>query len=365
MEAESKWWVHYWPHALVIKRHDRYIACLGAFLGMFLAEWVSKYFLHTINPWFVAPMGASAVLLFAVPASPLAQPWSIMGGNLISALVGVSCARWVPDAGMAISFAVAISIALMMQFRCLHPPSGAIALTAVLGGPSIHNMGYQFVIQPVLFNSIILTLIAIGFNNLFKRSYPHRIYHSVSHATEDRPAIERTGVSRADLHAVLEEKGELFDINEEDLQEILHLAEVRAHRRHIGNLLCMDFMARDVVSIQFDEYCMAAYEKINRNHISALPVLDADQKLAGIITLHDLLTAKITENEVRTKVWQIMSHPVQVVKPNDSISDLIFPLSNTGIHQMPVVNEVGNVVGMVTQSDLIAALFYSQIDKPT
>src|SRR5450830_1606221 len=82
--------------------------------------------------WLIAPMGASAVLLFAVPASPLAQPWSIIGGNLVSALVGVSYAKLVAEPALAAALAIALAIACMFALRCIHPPSGAVALTAVL-----------------------------------------------------------------------------------------------------------------------------------------------------------------------------------------------------------------------------------------
>ncbi len=84
-------------------------------------------------PALVAPMGASAVLLFAVPSSPLAQPWSILGGNIAAALVGVTTALLITDPFLASAVAIGVAIAAMMTLRCLHPPSGAIALTAVLG----------------------------------------------------------------------------------------------------------------------------------------------------------------------------------------------------------------------------------------
>ncbi|VEA74072.1 HPP family [Serratia rubidaea] len=90
--------------------------------------------LGSVNLWFVAPMGASAVLLFAVPASPLAQPWSIVGGNLVAALIGVSCGKLIGDPGLACGVAACLAIGVMFKLRCLHPPSGAVALTAILGG---------------------------------------------------------------------------------------------------------------------------------------------------------------------------------------------------------------------------------------
>jgi len=73
-------------------------------------------------------MGASSVLLFAVPASPLAQPWSIVGGNFVSALVGIGCAHWIPDPALAATLAVGLAIIAMFQLRCLHPPGGAMGM---------------------------------------------------------------------------------------------------------------------------------------------------------------------------------------------------------------------------------------------
>ncbi len=86
-----------------------------------------------INAWYIAPMGASSVLLFAVPASPLAQPWNMVVGNIIAGIIGVSCALYIPNLTEAFSIAVALSIFLMMTTDSLHPPSGAVAITAVLG----------------------------------------------------------------------------------------------------------------------------------------------------------------------------------------------------------------------------------------
>jgi CBS domain-containing membrane protein len=107
---------------IAASRRERIKSCIGALIGLFLTEWICRHFLQGFNPWFVAPMGASAVLLFAVPASPLAQPWSIIGGNLVAATVGVACARWIPEPGLAAGVAVAVAIALMFQLAaCTRP----------------------------------------------------------------------------------------------------------------------------------------------------------------------------------------------------------------------------------------------------
>src|SRR5690606_34695683 len=115
--------------------------------------------------WLIAPMGASSVLLFAVPSSPLAQPWSVIAGNTIAALIGVSCAKVVGQPILAAGLAASLAIAAMFAFRFIHPPSGAVALTAVLGGPAVYELGYGFVLVPVALNSVLLLLTALVFNN--------------------------------------------------------------------------------------------------------------------------------------------------------------------------------------------------------
>ena len=85
------WLRSFVPAPLTGSRRDLWLGSVGAGIGLLITEWISHQALGSSNPWFIAPMGASAVLLFAVPASPLAQPWSIVGGNVMAALVGVAC----------------------------------------------------------------------------------------------------------------------------------------------------------------------------------------------------------------------------------------------------------------------------------
>src|SRR5438552_16536915 len=133
---------------------ERLRSCTGAAIGIVLTGLLSAAVLGASAAaiWLIAPMGASAVLLFAAPASPLAQPWSLVGGNVIAALVGVTCAKLIDQPLAAATAAIFFAIGLMFVLRCLHPPSGAVALTAVLGGPAVHAIGYGFVLAPVLLN---------------------------------------------------------------------------------------------------------------------------------------------------------------------------------------------------------------------
>ena len=150
------------PHALPVARRHIVLGSIGAGTGLAVTSMFSHWLLGEVNLWFIAPMGASAVLLFGVPSSPLAQPWSIVGGNVLSALIGVTVGMLVPDAALACGLAAALAIAGMYFLRCLHPPGGAVALTAILGGAGVHSEGYHFVLTPVLLNSLMLALLAAG-----------------------------------------------------------------------------------------------------------------------------------------------------------------------------------------------------------
>jgi CBS domain-containing membrane protein len=146
-------------------------AAVGAFMGIAacgFAAWMSPS-ATTVGPLLVAPLGASAVLLFTTPASPMARPWAILVGNTLSATIGVTCALCLAEPVTACATALALSLAMMFLLRCIHPASGAIALTAILGGPDIHNLGYAFALVPVASTSLTLVLAATAYNWLVGR----------------------------------------------------------------------------------------------------------------------------------------------------------------------------------------------------
>lgn len=210
---------------------DRLAACGGAAVGISLTAFITMLALGASPAviWLVAPMGASAVLVFAVPASPLAQPWPVIGGNIISALVGVAVAVLVPSAALASGLAVGGAILIMSLLRCLHPPGGAAALTAVIGGPAVAAAGWSFAFVPVGLNALILALTGLAFHRLTRHSYPHR----------PEPATNMSGLDLTphpeDLDAALTDLGETFDISREDLEMLL--TRVRTHaaaRRNLG-----------------------------------------------------------------------------------------------------------------------------------
>lgn len=365
MQLIFVWLRGFVPAPLTASRREIWLGVLGAGLGLCSTELLSRLALGEFNPWFIAPMGASAVLLFAVPASPLAQPWSIIGGNFVSALIGVTCAYELGHTGLAAGAAGALAIGAMFALRCLHPPGGAVALTAVLGGPAISQLGFHYALWPVALNSSLLLLVALVFNNLAGRRYPHHPPPQPHpHRTADLPPSARLGFNKEDLHAALASQGELLDISEEDLEQILTRAQLQASRRKFGEVLCRDIMSRDVVHVGPRDSTDEAWARLALHKVKALPVVEDDLTLVGIVSLHDFFIGhsapdprKLPTMSTARYVEEIMTAKVRAARPDQPMVDLVSLFSDGGLHHMPVVDHQNKVVGMITQSDVVAALF--------
>ncbi|MEP9379597.1 HPP family protein [Aquabacter sp. CN5-332] len=369
------------PGLAPVSTAERLRAGIGALIGLVITGFATRLALgpDSAVPLLIAPMGASSVLLFAVPSSPLAQPWSIIGGNLVAALVGVTAARLVPDPFLAAGLAGGIAIGLMLLLRCLHPPSGAVALTAVLGGEAVHTLGYGFVLSPVLLNSFLLLATALAYNALTGRQYP-AVAHAPARENRDPPPSARLGFSDTDLDAALKQYDRLLDVSREDLEQVLRLAEVRAYARRSGEITCADIMSRDVTAVPPEASMREALNLMRGHHVKALPVTTDDAKVVGIVTQSDLLDkatwgasgprvsfGQRLRHVVRLarapqgSVQEIMSVHVQSARPETPIADLVPLMADGGHHAVPVVDANDQLAGIVTQSDLIAALFRDRL----
>ena len=164
----QKLWNRIGPHPASPNHKEHVLAAFGALAAIGLIAGLNLILtgsLITSLP-LVAPMGASAVIVFCLPQSPLARPWNVVIGNVASALVGVMCARFIPQIEIAAALAVFAAISGMALSRSLHPPGGAVALTAVLSGAPIKDLGFAFAFNPVFLSSLTLVLAAIGFHSL-------------------------------------------------------------------------------------------------------------------------------------------------------------------------------------------------------
>ena len=200
---------------------------LGASIGIAIAGVLTDLLVGSASamPFLVAPIGASAVLVFAVPASPLARPWSVTGGNIISAMIGSAIAHVLPASALGASLAVGAAIAAMSLLRCLHPPGGACALTAVLVGPGTFAEALALVVAPVVINSLILVVCAVLVNRTQGRSYPHKA-DAVRHPP---PPPITPQLTEADFDAVLSDYGEVLDISRKDLEMLYRDLARRAY----------------------------------------------------------------------------------------------------------------------------------------
>jgi CBS domain-containing membrane protein len=389
MNTALRWLQGFVPAPMPVHKVERLRSFCGAFLGIFLTGIVSTLAVGATPalPLLIAPMGASTVLLFGVPASPLAQPWSIIGGNLVSALIGVTCVKFFGGQPVfAAALAIALSVAAMFALRCVHPPSGAVALTAVLGGPVIHAQGYHFVLSPVGLNSVLLLLVALLFNNATRRRYPHapHLDHANKHHTADVPPSDRLGFTPEDMDAALKEFDEVLDVSRDDLEQLFLQTKMHAYRRRFGEITCADIMSHDLVTLEFGTTLEDAWAMFRDHHIKALPVIDRARHVIGIVTLFDFLKhADVkeykgfdgkfrqfinrtlrTHTEKPEVVGQIMTPQVKTAHLSTHIVELVPLLSDLGLHHIPIVDKEQRLMGIVTQSDLIAALYRGRVDDP-
>ena len=154
---------------------ERWRSVFGAFIGLMLVITLAKYLgeLSGIDEWLMASLGASALLVFALPQSPMAQPWAVIAGNTLSALIGISCFHLIGEPLLALPAAAALSILGMFVLRCLHPPAAAVALITVLG----HITHYRYAVFPVMVDSVLLVLAGAAYSNLTGKRYPNRPPH--------------------------------------------------------------------------------------------------------------------------------------------------------------------------------------------
>jgi CBS domain-containing membrane protein len=355
------------PGRNTVDARERLRAVAGAAIGLLITALLCRWMAEAVDVsiWLIAPMGASAVLVFAVPASPLAQPWSVIVGNTLSTLVGIACVHWIPDAAWAAALAVGAAIGLMFATRSLHPPGGAAALLAVL----THTDHFSAALFPTLANSLLLVVAGVAYNTFTGRRYPH--------VQVVRPPSADARFSQADIDAVLARYNQVLDISRDDLESLIQQTELESYKRRLGTLHCGDIMSRDPVSVEFGTPLQEAWMLMTQRRIKALPVTDRTRRVVGIVTqadffrlldlehhegiagkLRDLIRA--TRTVVSNKpevVGQIMTRQVRVASADRPVVDLVPLFSEGGHHHIPIIDGERRLVGMITQSDFVRALY--------
>ncbi len=351
--AGRDWLSRFKPLRPALPLNERLSAGVGGLLGLLLTAFGMRACLGSFEhvPLLIAPIGASTVLVFGVPASPLAQPYSVVAGNVIAALIGVTAARWVPDAYCAGALAVAATIAVTSLLGCLHPPAGAVALTAVIGGPAITAEGYRFALVPVALSSLLLVAAGIVFNNLVKRSYPHVPALPVSeHRTADAPPEFRVGFSPQDIDAALARLGTPLDVEREDLLALFRHVEQEAHQRLRAEITCGQIMSRDLVTIGPDDSSDSALARLREHALRILPVVDAEGVVLGAI---DIATVAAMPHRPVSELPHIYFEQARESTP---INQLFHLLSRGRVHEALIVDARSRLLGIVTQTDLLAVI---------
>lgn len=349
-------------------------SALGALLGAGLAG-ALLHLNADASFWFIGPIGGSAIILFTLPHSPMAQPWSVFGGYLTALCAAYLSVLLIPVPLLAAAAAVAGTIWLMARFNCMHPPGGALALSIVLAGAP----GLAGEVVLVAENVAAILAAALLVNNLIPgRCYPYcRVKARENpHRTRDVTPLQRAGLTHADLGAAIKSLDTFVDVQEDELVRLYNLAVDHAFDRQLA-LSCADIMSRDIVTVRFATELEDAWKLLRAHKIKAMPVVDNFDRPIGIVTVADYLrqlddttaaglavrlqgllrrTPGATSEKAEV-VGQIMTASLYTARADTPISELVHQVAENNLHHIPVLDGAGRVAGMITQSDLIAALY--------
>ncbi|WP_394355455.1 HPP family protein [Meridianimarinicoccus sp. MJW13] len=352
-------------------------AGLGALIGLGLTGLflLSPQIDTELGLYLVAPFGASSVLLFAVPNSPLAQPWSAIVGNTVAAIVGVAVCLSVPDPALRIALAVGLAITATILCRAVHPPAGAVAMTAAMSPEAIAQQGFWFALVPIAVGTIALVVMAAIYARLTGRRYPFRQFDDQSKfGTDDRNPTERLGLSEEELTAILERYSQSFNLGVEDLARLIGAAELQAATHSSGPLTAQDIMSRNLVTVGPDSALGEIADLFRQHRFTSIPVVENNQTFLGVIFQMHLITQARTDalrlhrgygaalrrllDRDRDKpvlAGDIMSVAGPRASTNTPIGALLPMMADGDTDAVPVIED-GNIVGIVTRTDLVAAL---------
>ncbi|GIZ11078.1 HPP family protein [Pseudomonas sp. NCCP-436] len=360
-----QWCIAFLPDAPHTRPREWLRAALGASLGFVFTTWLcSQLFGPQLAVHFSGPLAASAVLLFAVSSGALAQPWSIVGSYLCATLVGVLAGQLIGHSLPGAALAIALSLLLMCPLRCLHPPGGAIAFCMVFA-PSAPGIAVWYPALTVVTAALGLLGSALIYNNLTGMRYPRQTTPPAgTHHTRDPVPGERVGIRDTDLDQALDELGAFVDVTREDLAMIVKSTERYALRRHMGDIRAGQVMSRDLICATPGTSIKQGLHLLRHHHLKALPILDHNRKLVGIVSLSDLISPLhrrlpkrigLFRRRPRPRLGDLMTSPVRCTDVDTHVVELIGVLSDRGLHCLPVL-ENEKLVGVITQTDVIAAL---------
>ncbi|NIJ40017.1 CBS domain-containing membrane protein [Parvibaculum indicum] len=325
--------------------------------------------------YLIAPFGATSVLIFAVPNSPLAQPWSAIVGNTLAAVVGVAVCLTVRDPALRIALAVGSAITLMSLARAVHPPAGAVAMTAAMSPDAIHELGFRFALAPVAAGTTLLVLVAWIYARTTGRRYPFRQFEETnSQGTYDPPPAERLGLSEAELTDILQRYRQSLNLGVEDLARLIGAAELQAASHQTAPLAAADIMSHELITVARDTPLIEIAELFKRHRFTSLPVVGPNAEFLGVIfQMHLIARARDDAryfgggflsalkgllNRGRDKpvyAGDVMNVTGPRAAVTTSLGDLLPMMADGEVDAVPVLRDE-RIVGIVTRTDVIAAM---------
>lgn len=353
-------------------------ACIGAGIGLTLCTFLVRLTMAPVTAegpdptlLLIAPLGATAMLAFAVPSSPLAQPWSALVGNTASALVGVSVVMTVTEPWLALGLSVTLAMIVMMLLRATHPPAAGVALGAVLTADSVREVGFSYAFSPVLLDTSLLLLVAVLFNRVTGRVYPFRQPedHAPRHVGE---ASLSPAIDSKELTALLQRLGLDANIGAADLARLIDAAHKQAAEHLFDGVETAQIMSRDVVTA-YPRMPVSQIAALFRQHkVRTLPVVGFDGVFQGLVSESDLVRTlhnpdakadsgvlnrllRASRDVVEPVAADVMEPMVGTVSEVTPLGVLIDLLAEGAQQAVPVLDD-GRLVGIVSRADLIAAL---------
>ncbi|WP_419736030.1 HPP family protein [Pseudomonas sp. COR18] len=232
----ARWSRRLLPPSLNTRPTEWSRAAIGVALGTLISVWAcARLFGLPVALHLIGPLGASAVLLFAVSSGALAQPWSLIGSYLCATLASILVVHFLDRSLGSAGLAVCLAVLAMCLLRCLHPPAGALALLMVIADPDTVALGWR-VVEPVMLAATCLLAVAIGYNNLTRVRYPKvHVEPPRTFINPPRPG-EPLGIAREDLELALAQMEAFIDVTAEDLEQLISACEAQARRRSIGEV---------------------------------------------------------------------------------------------------------------------------------
>ncbi|PAT40493.1 hypothetical protein CK623_05225 [Vandammella animalimorsus] len=356
-----------------------------------LAQWLAQSQLELF--WHGATLASSALLVFALPFSPMAQPWAVLMGSLLCTAVGMACS-WLlgHNTVLAASLAVPLAIVAMIYLRAVHPPATSLALYAVLQ----HIQAPSVLLFPIGFNLLLLIAIAMAYNHATGRRYPHRQISTA--APGEASAQGKQLLTQTDVDQVLARHNELLAISRNDLTKMLQKASGAAYERTFGELRCADVMTTQVHSVQADMGIEEFEAYMRQYRHRELPVLDAQGHLLGTVGLAQWMDLQDQQPAAKAAIdtsgqapqgsrwrqwmrmpWKALAAPPEPPAPEPTpaapqrVRDIMVPsvavahgeqpvlellglLCQGGLYHLPVVGENQRLLGIITQTDVLRAL---------